>query len=98
MKTGDDWTVLEGIDTEGSNFPATATIGGERIVVFKSAAGFHAVERRCPHQKADLSKKGSAIKLSNQIVIRCALHGIVFRASDGKSINYPGVKWGWILL
>jgi nitrite reductase/ring-hydroxylating ferredoxin subunit len=87
-----EWSVLEDVDAESAEFPLTANVEGERIVVFKSAAGLHAIQRRCPHQSADMSKKGSAIKLNNQIVFRCALHGIVFRASDGKSINFPSVN------
>jgi nitrite reductase/ring-hydroxylating ferredoxin subunit len=91
MTVDEEWLILENIDTQTSKFPATALLDGEHITIFKSKTGFHAIQRRCPHKGADLSLAGSAGKFNNQTVIRCALHGIEFRASDGKSINYPGV-------
>lgn len=87
----DEWLAIDGVDAQTSKFPVTAEVDGERIVIFRGADSFHAVQRRCPHQSADLSKKGHAIKLSNQSVIRCTLHGIVYRLADGKSVNFPGL-------
>ena len=88
----EDWLPIDGVDADAAKFPVTAEVDGERIVIFRSPEGFHAIQRRCPHQSADLSKKGHAIKLSNQSVIRCMLHGVVFRVIDGKSVNFPGLR------
>ena len=91
MTINKDWLVLEDINIDTSAFPAAAILDDENIVIFKSKAGFHALQRRCPHKRADLSKAGSIIELDDQIVIRCAMHGFQFRACNGKSINFPGL-------
>ena len=90
MTIDKDWLVLEDINTQTLGFPATAMLDDEHIVIFKNKARFHAVQRRCPHKGADLSIAGSVTEVDNQTVIRCALHDVAFRVSDGKSINFPG--------
>jgi nitrite reductase/ring-hydroxylating ferredoxin subunit len=83
--TDDTWHVLSGLDPAGP-FPAPATVADEEIVVFKTAHGFHAIERYCPHQEADLVK---GRLLDNGRAVLCPRHGYIFSLADGKGLNCP---------
>lgn len=84
---GAPWLPLEGLRGDETKFPARAVIGGETILIFKTATGLRGVERTCPHQQATLT---TAALLGNGTMIRCAQHNYVFKLSDGKGINCPG--------
>ena len=81
------WLPLEGLRGDETKYPARAVIGGETILIFKTATGLRGVERTCPHQQATLT---TAALLGNGSMIRCAQHNYVFKLSDGKGINCPG--------
>jgi nitrite reductase/ring-hydroxylating ferredoxin subunit len=59
------------------------------VVVFRTASGYRATARACPHQYADL--------LAGRIVddgtaVRCPVHGFVFKLADGEGVNCPGFQ------
>lgn len=64
--------------------PQAVTALGERIVVWRSDAGLHALEDRCPHRAAPLSMgrcEGDAL--------RCMYHGLLFDGA-GACREIPG--------
>ncbi|MGE0734285.1 MAG: Rieske 2Fe-2S domain-containing protein [Alphaproteobacteria bacterium] len=86
--------------------PLARTICGEPIVFYRAGDGAPvAMEDRCPHRFAPLSKG----KLKNGL-IECAYHGLTF-AADGRCVRIPGQasipprarvrtyplveRWGW---
>lgn len=84
------WHPVEGLDPDPASItgPVCARAGGEVIVIVKTASGYRATERACPHQKATLTE---AIVMGNGTNLRCPKHNFVFRLSDGKGINCPGL-------
>jgi len=65
--------------------PMAMTILGERIVIWKSAAGvLHALEDRCVHRLAPLS-----LGRCEGERLRCMYHGLLFDP-DGKVVEIPG--------
>jgi len=83
MKT-ESWTALEGIDLANAVFPVSATVDGKNIWIFRLNDGYRGVQEHCPHQKVSL---GNAKLISNETMIRCALHGYTFRLKDGSPFN-----------
>ena len=81
------WQVLAGIDPAATPFPAPSHIDDESIWVFRTKDGFRGVQEACPHQRVML---GTAKLISNDTLIRCALHGFTFRLKDGVGINCRG--------
>ena len=78
------WQELEGIKVSSTEFPARARLGGDRILVIKTATGFRGVQPFCPHQQAPLNQ---ASLMSNDTMIRCPRHNFVFRLDNGKGVN-----------
>ena len=87
-----DWIELDEIDPTATDFPVAQKAAGEWIVIFKVGGKFHAVGRFCAHQRADLRKVGTL--LGNSGMLRCSLHGYVYRLESGKCINAPGEDIG----
>ena len=82
------WQVLEGVDPAGA-FPVRAKLGDETILVFKTPTGFRGAERTCPHQQASML---NATPMGGGAMLRCPLHNFIFRLSDGKGVNCPGLN------
>jgi len=84
------WHSLEGIEPDSAEFPIAADIDGEHIVIYRVGAGFRAVQRLCPHKAGDFLENGTL--LGNGSMLRCGLHGFVFKLDTGKSANAPGFE------
>jgi nitrite reductase/ring-hydroxylating ferredoxin subunit len=80
-----EWHELSEIHAEETEFPVAATVNGADIVIFKNAESYYGVQRYCPHQDADFVSR-SAI-MGNGKMLRCTLHGFVFKLDTGKGVN-----------
>jgi len=78
------WQELDAIDVLRTKFPARAKLGGERILVVKTASGLRGIQPTCPHQAAPMNKAGL---MSNDTMIRCPRHNFVFRLDNGTGVN-----------
>jgi nitrite reductase/ring-hydroxylating ferredoxin subunit len=81
-----EWVFVD-VDPETAEFPITTQIEGEDVVIFRVAGDLRAIQRWCPHKEADLAD-GWVIG----DMIKCSLHGFIFRFSNGKGVNCPGVN------
>ncbi len=89
MDTTDaEWHVLEGIDPASAEFPVEADLGGEPILVFKTADGYRGTEPLCPHQKVPLK---TAVLMNGDTMIRCSRHHFIFRLDGGAGVNCTGM-------
>ncbi len=86
------WIELEGIDPSTTEFPVAAKAGDDRVVIYKAGEKYHGVGRFCAHRRADLLKTG--MPMSNGSLLRCNLHGYVYRMESGKCVNAPGEDIG----
>ncbi len=85
MWLNDAWYVVDWIDALPADALHARTILGEPLVIFRdSAGGFTALEDRCCHRLAPLSKG----RLEED-GLRCMYHGMKF-AADGRCIEIPG--------
>ncbi len=84
-----DWSPIDDVDAEATRFPARAELGGEKIVVFRVADGYRAVQRQCPHQNTDFSR---GVIVGDGAMIRCGLHAYTFKLADGNGVNCPGYR------
>lgn len=75
--------------SEGEVKPYEA--GGKEIIIIKYKGSYYAMDRRCTHMKADLSKG----KLEGNVII-CPRHGSRFDVTTGK--NLKGPKIGFLKL
>lgn len=80
-----EWHDLQEIDAETAEFPVASTVDGEDIVIFKNADDYYGVQRLCPHQNADFVRRGAI--MGNGKMIRCTLHGFIFKLDTGKGVN-----------
>ena len=80
-----EWHDLEENFTEGTAFPVAATVDGADIVVFRNGEKYFGVQRLCPHQGGDFVRRGALI--GNGKMLRCTLHGFVFKLATGKAVN-----------
>ena len=84
-----EWQILEGIDPSTAEFPAEAALGGEPILVFRTAHGYRGTEPLCPHQKVPLK---TAVLMSGDTMIRCSRHHFIFRLDGGAGVNCTGMR------
>jgi nitrite reductase/ring-hydroxylating ferredoxin subunit len=87
--TEQSWQALSGLHYDAPSYPVRATIGGERIVVFRTKAGFRGVQRSCPHMQGTMM---NAELIADETMIRCPLHIFTFKLADGKGVNCPGFR------
>ena len=80
-----EWYDLEEIDAESVEFPVATTVAGEDAVIFQNGDDYYGVQRLCPHQDADFASRGKIV--ANGKMIRCMLHGFVFKLATGKGVN-----------
>lgn len=80
-----EWQDLGKCGQGESEYPMTGVVNGEEIVIFKNGDELCGVQRLCPHQDGDFLKKGMLI--GNGKMIRCMLHGFVFKLDTGKGVN-----------
>jgi nitrite reductase/ring-hydroxylating ferredoxin subunit len=80
-----EWHDLQEIDAEAAEFPVASAVNGEDIVIFKNADDYYGVQRLCPHQNADFVRRGAI--MGNGKMIRCTLHGFIFKLDTGKGVN-----------
>jgi len=79
------WYVAAWSHDLAAETPLAMTIMGERIVIWKTAAGaLHALEDRCVHRLAPLS-----LGRCEGDRLRCMYHGLLFDP-DGKVVEIPG--------
>ncbi len=83
-----EWTALDGIDPSQVAFPVSTRLGGEDILILKTADGFRGVQALCPHQGDSLMK---AVLMSNDSMIRCPRHNFIFRLDNGDGVNCRGL-------
>lgn len=81
-----EWIFLD-VDPETAEFPVTMKIGNTDVVIFRVAGRLRAIQRWCPHQDADLADG----RLMGDM-IKCSLHGFIFRFTDGRGLNCPGIN------
>jgi nitrite reductase/ring-hydroxylating ferredoxin subunit len=79
------WHDLEEIDAEEATFPLACTVDGADMVVFQNGDSYCGVQRLCPHQDADFVRCGMV--MGNGTMLRCRLHGWVFKLDTGKGVN-----------
>jgi nitrite reductase/ring-hydroxylating ferredoxin subunit len=80
-----EWHELSEIHTEETEFPVATTVNGADIVIFKNFESYYGVQRYCPHQDADFER--CATIMGNGKMLRCTLHGFVFKLDTGKGVN-----------
>ena len=80
------WHILDGVDSDTAEFPIVTEVGDLDVAIFKVKGALCATQRWCPHGEADLA---DGTLLGDKI--KCPKHGFMFRLSDGKSINIPGL-------
>ena len=80
-----EWHDLPEIDAEEAEFPVASTVDGEDIVIFKNADDYYGAQRLCPHQDGDFVRRGAI--MGNGKMIRCTLHGFIFKLDTGKGVN-----------
>ena len=80
-----EWHDLDEVDAEESEFPVTSTVDGEDIVIFKNADDFYGAQRLCPHKDGDFARRGAI--MGNGKMLRCTLHGFIFKLDTGKGVN-----------
>ena len=56
------------------------------VAIFNVKGKLCATQRWCPHGNSDLTE---GTLLGDKI--KCAKHGFMFRLTDGKSMNFPGL-------
>ena len=81
------WQYVCELDPETVEFPFVVEAGEEEIAIFRVGDSFHAIQRWCPHKNADLSE---GTLLGN--MVKCPLHGYIFRFDDGRGINCVGIQ------
>jgi nitrite reductase/ring-hydroxylating ferredoxin subunit len=86
---GGAWQFLSGLHPHDTNYPARTSLGGQGIVIFRTKNGFRGVQRNCPHMQATMFQ---AFLISDDTMVRCALHAFTFRLTDGKGVNCPGFR------
>ena len=79
-----EWERQVELDPEFGSFPAEGQCRGETIWIFRTKWGFRGVQQHCPHASVAL---GTAKLLGDEKMIRCALHGMMFRLADGSGAN-----------
>ncbi len=84
-----EWITIDGVDAAATGFPARASLGGDKIVVFRVGDGYRAVQRHCPHQNTDFSR---GVVVGDGAMIRCGLHAYTFKLADGNGVNCPGYR------
>src|SRR5271165_6051534 len=77
--------VAELVEGEGK----TGSVGGRGVAVFRTEAGFQAIDDFCPHMGASLS--GGWVENG---VVTCPWHAWRFRLSDGAWADNPRIKIG----
>jgi nitrite reductase/ring-hydroxylating ferredoxin subunit len=80
------WFVIDDVNPDEVEFPVAARVDGEDIIIFRVGGRLRGIQRSCPHEDADLL----AGKLIGDM-IKCPHHGFIFRLSDGKGMNCPGL-------
>jgi nitrite reductase/ring-hydroxylating ferredoxin subunit len=80
-----EWHDLAEIDVGETTFPVACTVDGADVVVFQNGDSYYGVQRLCPHQDADFVRRGAI--MGNGTMLRCTLHGFVFKLDTGKSVN-----------
>jgi nitrite reductase/ring-hydroxylating ferredoxin subunit len=73
---------IEAEPVEGSM--TAVTVGGKRLILYRTAAGYFATDRRCTHQGADLLRG-----YFDQDVIECPVHQGRFSISTGEALSAP---------
>lgn len=81
------WCIVPGVEASAAEFPIVAQVEGEDVVVFRAGRHLRAIGRWCPHRQADLAEG----RLMGDM-IKCPLHGYIFRLSDGRGVNCMGVN------
>ena len=85
MSTSAGWV---DVGAEADQAPGTGRrvdVGGTAVALFRSDAGWHALEDRCPHAGAPLSE---GLLRGGHVV--CAWHGWRFEAATGACPLFPG--------
>ena len=80
-----EWLDVGEFDPDAIDFPFVARVGDKEIAIFRVEDSFKAIQRWCPHQTGDL-----ALGTLMGGMVKCPLHGFIFRFSDGEGINCPG--------
>jgi len=63
------------------------SVAGQHIVLYRTASGFFASERRCTHQGADLMRG-----YFDQDIIECPVHQGRFNVTTGAALSAPACK------
>ena len=58
--------------------------GGQHLIVFRTAEGFFATDRRCTHQRADLARG-----YFDRDIIECPVHQGRFNVRTGAALSAP---------
>jgi len=62
----------------------TVSVLGRRLILFRTASGYFATDRRCTHQGADLARG-----YFDQDVIECPVHQGRFSIRTGEALSAP---------
>ena len=80
-----EWHNLDDIEGQETTFPLASTVDGEDVVIFQNGDNYFGVQRLCPHQDGDFVSRGMI--MGNGKMLRCTLHGFVFKLDTGKGVN-----------
>jgi nitrite reductase/ring-hydroxylating ferredoxin subunit len=83
------WQVIEGVDAGTAQYPVSARIGDENLLVFRVGDGFRGVQSLCPHDDRPLQ---NARIVGDGKMIRCTYHNYTFKLDSGKGVNCPGFR------
>ena len=80
----DEWLDVCELDP-AAEFPFLTRVEDQEIAVFRVGDSYKAMQRWCPHKGGDL-----ALGTLMGDMLKCPLHGFIFRFSDGEGINCRG--------
>ncbi len=93
----DRWTAVGGEEMLDAGAMTEVTVADQAVLLVRLEDGYHAMQERCPHRRAHLSKGTLA-----DGVITCPWHGSQFEASTGRNLAWvadmPGIAIPFVKL
>lgn len=79
-----EWIKVPGGENMSEGTMIAATALGKRLIVYRTAAGYFATDRRCTHQAADLMRG-----YFDENIIECPVHQGRFNICTGAALSAP---------
>ena len=84
-----EWNILAGVDALSAEYPVSASVAGDDVLIFRVGDGFRGVQSLCPHDNRPLA---TARIVGDGKMIRCSYHNYTFKLDSGKGVNCPGFR------